>query len=57
MSYHAEHHAHPALPFHALPTAHVLLEDRIGVQASGYLAADRDILAGLRTQPRRLANA
>ncbi len=47
MPYHAEHHAYPALPFHALPHAHVLLKDHIAVQASGYLAAQRQIIAGL----------
>jgi fatty acid desaturase len=29
MPYHAEHHAYPALPFHALPKAHELLADEI----------------------------
>ncbi len=48
MPYHAEHHAYPALPFHALPAAHALLKDRIVVQAPGYLAAQRQIIAGLR---------
>jgi fatty acid desaturase len=52
MPYHAEHHAYPALPFHALPAAHGLLTDRIETQASGYWAAQRDIL----TQIRRRAN-
>ncbi|MFQ5773057.1 MAG: fatty acid desaturase [Kiloniellaceae bacterium] len=47
MPYHAEHHAYPALPFHALPAAHALLKDRIAVQAPGYLAVQRQILAGL----------
>ncbi len=47
MGYHAEHHAYPALPFHALPRAHDRLKDRITVQATGYLAAHRDIRAGL----------
>ncbi len=47
MPYHAEHHAYPALPFHALPGAHALLTDHIAVQASGYLAAHRRIIAGL----------
>jgi fatty acid desaturase len=47
MPYHAEHHAHPALPFHALPAAHALLEDRIAVQASGYVAVQRTILRDL----------
>ncbi len=44
MPYHAEHHAYPALPFHALPAAHALLAKRIETQASGYWAAQRDIL-------------
>ncbi len=38
MNHHAEHHAYPALPFHALPKAHKLLRDKIAEQASGYLA-------------------
>src|SRR5919106_4190569 len=48
MPYHAEHHAYPALPFHALPAAHRLLKSRIAVQAPGYLAVHREIVAGLR---------
>jgi fatty acid desaturase len=48
MPYHAEHHACPALPFHALPAAHQLLRGRIAVQAPGYIAVNREILAGLR---------
>jgi fatty acid desaturase len=48
MPYHAEHHACPALPFHALPAAHRLLQARIAVQALGYVAVHREILAGLR---------
>ena len=50
MPYHAEHHAYPALPFHALPAAHGLLANRIAVQASGYGAAHRDILAQIRNR-------
>ena len=55
MPYHAEHHAYPSLPFHALPAAHLLLEDRILIQASGYLAVNREILEGLRERPRTAA--
>jgi fatty acid desaturase len=47
MPYHAEHHACPALPFHALPAAHRLLRARITVQAPGYVAVHREIVAGL----------
>jgi fatty acid desaturase len=38
MPYHAEHHAYPGLPFHALPAAHGYLAPAIEVRASGYLA-------------------
>ncbi len=48
MPYHAEHHAYPAVPFHGLPEAHGLLGERISTQASGYLAVQREIIAGLR---------
>lgn len=47
MPFHAEHHAYPALPFYALPAAHLVLRDRIAVRSRGYLAAQRDILARL----------
>ncbi len=50
MPYHAEHHAYPALPFHALPAAHGLLAKRIETQASGYWAAHRDILTYIRSR-------
>jgi fatty acid desaturase len=49
MTYHAEHHARPALPFHALPEAHALLTDAIPCQATGYLAVHREILRQLLT--------
>jgi fatty acid desaturase len=52
MPYHAEHHAYPALPFHALPAAHRLLKSRIAVQAPGYIAVHREIVAGLRPRDR-----
>ncbi|WP_303977449.1 fatty acid desaturase [Dongia mobilis] len=41
MPYHAEHHAYPAVPFHALPKANALLRDRLVVTSPGYLAATR----------------
>ncbi len=47
MSYHAEHHAYPALPFHALPKAHGLLAERIAVQAPGYLSVHRGLVQDL----------
>jgi fatty acid desaturase len=47
MPFHAEHHAYPALPFHALPAAHHVLKTSIAVQAPGYVAVHREIVAGL----------
>lgn len=44
MPYHAEHHACPALPFHALPKAHALVAHAIAMQATGYLAVHRELL-------------
>jgi fatty acid desaturase len=53
MPYHAEHHAYPALPFHALPQAHAVLVDAIACRATGYLAAHRELLNRLsRTRAR-----
>ena len=48
MPYHVEHHAFPAVPFHALPAAHALIRERISELASGYVAVNRKIL---RTVP------
>jgi len=48
MPYHVEHHAYPALPFHALPAAHDQLRDKIAVLAPGYIAVHGKLLAGLR---------
>ncbi len=36
MSYHAEHHLYPSIPFHRLPAAHVAVRDRLGVVQPGY---------------------
>ncbi len=41
MPYHAEHHANPAVPFHALPQANALLAAQIGTTSPGYIAASR----------------
>ena len=38
MSFHVEHHAFPAVPFHALAQVNALIRDRIEVSAPGYLA-------------------
>jgi fatty acid desaturase len=47
MPYHAEHHLYPAIPFHALPAAHQLLRERFRHVVRGYVAGNREILAGL----------
>jgi fatty acid desaturase len=38
MSFHVEHHAFPAVPFHALAQVNALIRDRIEISAPGYLA-------------------
>ena len=47
MPFHAEHHAFPALPFHALPAAHREIRPDLKVVAPGYLAVNRDILRAI----------
>jgi fatty acid desaturase len=39
MPYHAEHHAYPAVPFHALPRLHAQVRSRIEHVEPGYVAA------------------
>jgi fatty acid desaturase len=39
MPYHAEHHAYPAVPFHALPALHAHVRGRIEHLEPGYVAA------------------
>lgn len=41
MSWHAEHHGWPSVPFHALPALHAEVADRLPVRAAGYLAVHR----------------
>ena len=41
MPFHIEHHANPALPFHALPAANRILRDRLGTTGTGYVAVTR----------------
>ncbi len=36
MSYHAEHHLYPSIPFHRLPDAHAALRSRLAVVQDGY---------------------
>jgi fatty acid desaturase len=48
MPYHAEHHAFPSLPFHALPAAHRLLQADLKVVAHGYFDVQREIIRGFQ---------
>jgi fatty acid desaturase len=52
MPYHAEHHAMPAVPFHALPGLRDLLEGHLVAPRGGYLAAQADILRQMRDRRR-----
>ena len=39
MPYHAEHHAYPAIPFHALPRLHARVRGKIENLEAGYVRA------------------
>jgi fatty acid desaturase len=47
MPFHAEHHLYPAIPFHRLPAAHRIIAPALAYVAPGYVAANRQIIAGL----------
>jgi fatty acid desaturase len=53
MPYHVEHHAYPAVPFHALPRLHALLAQHIVHREQGYTASTASVLRHLRTVRRR----
>lgn len=53
MNFHAEHHLAPQMPFHALPTLHQLVADRIPV-GTGYRAAHLEIWQLMKSQARAL---
>ena len=48
MPYHAEHHALMAIPFHALPRAHMLFRDRIDYLTPGYSKFHGRLLTAIR---------
>ncbi|MCH9670077.1 MAG: fatty acid desaturase [Gammaproteobacteria bacterium] len=48
MPYHAEHHLFPNVPFHSLRTLHAHVASHVVVEARGYVAGQRDIIAMLR---------
>ena len=48
MPYHVEHHAYPAVPFHALPHLHDRVAERIVYQGRSYPAVAREVWIWLR---------
>lgn len=46
MNYHAEHHAWPAIPWHALPAIHKRVASSLDNQAQGYWRLQFDVLRG-----------
>jgi fatty acid desaturase len=44
MSYHAEHHLYPSIPFHALPSAHSELKSHFATVDPGYVWVNRKIV-------------
>ena len=48
MSYHAEHHLYPSIPFHRLPDAHAALGSRLVVVQDGYRRWHASFLRSLR---------
>jgi fatty acid desaturase len=52
MPYHAEHHAYPSIPFHALPKLNAIVDDRIAFRGHGYMAVTRETWAWFRREGR-----
>ena len=51
MPYHAEHHANPGVPYHALPALHDRLAPELEHVSSGYLAFHADaVLRAIRAR-------
>jgi fatty acid desaturase len=48
MPFHAEHHAYPSVPFHALPQLNAMIADRIAHHGQGYRAVTRQTWAWFR---------
>jgi fatty acid desaturase len=48
MPFHVEHHAFPAVPFHALARLNVYIRPRIKVSAPGYLALHAALIRAMR---------
>src|SRR3546814_10977887 len=50
MPYHAEHHAYPSVPFHALPALNRLVDDRLQNKGAGYRKVVRGVWAHMRAR-------
>jgi fatty acid desaturase len=48
MPFHAEHHAYPSVPFHALPALHGKVAAALGCRGESYRQVQRQILARIR---------
>ncbi|HWT97073.1 MAG TPA: fatty acid desaturase [Terriglobales bacterium] len=48
MPYHIEHHAFPAVPFHALPQLNAVIADKLKTTAPGYVEVQRQILRSFK---------
>jgi len=53
MPFHAEHHAYPAVPFHALAKVNAQVRSRLAVEARGYAVLHAGIVRGYRARRRR----
>ena len=53
MPYHAEHHAWPAVPYHALADLHALAHPHLRSTSDGYSAFAGEYLAHVQDQPVR----
>jgi len=49
MPFHVEHHAFPAVPFHALAQVNAIIRTRIQVSAPGYLAVHAGLIRGFHS--------
>ncbi len=47
MSFHAEHHLYPSIPFHRLPDAHAAVRSRLDVVQDGYARWHQGYLTGI----------
>ena len=57
MPYHAEHHAYPSIPFHALPKLNRIVADEIVFRGHSYRAVTRETWSWFRRQRANRADA